>query len=331
MQLLAQTERVNNRAQQPEALFRLQRHVDAERVSASPAGIDRRDTPFRKTVVAGGPAAAATATQSKAAEEIEANSSSSTREDTYGEAEAMAADERRSPPPRPCVRDARSVSYHRYHRRRVRQGHAFSSEQSSFGEWREESSSRDTSCGWRPRQHTEGRRAAASGSFFIDGNYSGSSSPTAPAYEPSPLTKASATEKMSGPNVLEARPKELFGSSGVEETKQEQRRRMDATAALAKVDSLTHGGGKAFGSRVAGLPSPHHQEVHEKPRTDQDHFSRQQPPQPQVPVVSSLEGEKPPSPTIDREGFPSTTKRSGNNYESVREDLLRYMEGVRAR
>lgn len=320
MPLLAQTELDNKRAQQP-ALFCLRRRVDAERVSTSPV-IDRRDESSSRTVVAGAAATAATVTQSKAAEELGENTSSSTREDTYGEAEAMAADERRSSPPSPFARDAGPMSFHR---RTARQRQAFSSEQSSFGHMREESSSRDTSGGWRLRQHTEGHHVAASSSLFIDDNCSGSSSPAAPAYEPLPLTKASATAEIPGPYVMEARQKELFGGSRVEDTKQEQRQRLDATAALAKVDSLTHDGEKPFIARVAGLSSSHHQEVREKSRADQDHGSRQ------VPAVPSLEGEKPPSPTIDRKDFLSTVKRSDKDYASVREDLLRYMEGVRAR
>jgi len=326
--LPAQTERAYHQAQQPEALFRLRRQGEAGQVSASPAAIDRRVEPFRTIGVSGRATATATATQSKAAEEIGAITSSRTREDTYGEAEAMAADERRSSPPSPLSRDAGLVGYHR---RTARQGNDFSCKQSSFGDKRQESYSRGISCSWRPRQHTEDGIAAASRSLFIDDSNGESLSPTAPAYEPLPLAKASATAEIPRPKVVEARPKEWFGSSGVEETKQEQRQRLDAAAALAKLGGLTHGGEKSLSCGVAGSSSPLHQEVRETPRADQEHGSRQPPPQSQVPVLSSLEGERSLPRTIGREDSPSTMERSDNAYESTREELLRYMKGVRTR
>lgn len=297
------------------------------------------DTLSRKRIVAGDTATAAAveaATRSKVADRIGTGAYSSTREDTFGEAEAMAADEGRSSPPSPPTE--RSLGYHR---RRRGQKQAPSLPQSSIGErnTQKRSSSDAPSCGPRAQQHgSYGHRAAAaaaaSGSLFISSHGGGSLSPTAPAYEPSLVNNCtSSTKIMPWTYEPEASQDEILGE-GVETT---QRQRHFRTAASGKDDNLHHvvetnGVSRVSNTTSASTPAETHcEDAKVKLDTEVEDDNLQQQNQGQEPSVSSQGGGKLPSSTVDRKDFLSTMKKSGDKYQNVRQDLLQYMEGVRAR
>lgn len=336
----APSENAEHHEQEPDALFQMLRtHVDIAGVAAS-VPTDTVVTPAGKRIVVGGitiAAAAKAETLSKVADSTAANTFSCTREDAFGEAETMAADEGRSSPPSPPP--GRSLDYH--HQRRGRR-QAPSPHQFSIGETNTLTpSSHDApSCGSRAQQGgSDGCRAAvtvaASGSLFVGSHGGRSSSPTAPAYEPSLLNNhSSSTVNATWRYKPEASRNERFGGSV--EDPQHQQQRHDQTAAFRHNGNLQQlkANGASSASHTASLSTPAGtcgENAELKLQAEVEGNILRQKERGQAPASLRLRGEKLPSPQADRKVFLSTMKKSGDAYQNVRQDLQEYMEGVRAR
>lgn len=318
--------------QQPEALFRLRGHMGSGRVSPSAAKDSLSGSPDKRIIPSGSTVAntAITTTavfQSNAADAMMLDESSY-REDALGEAAAMAADERRSSPPAAPAPE-RSMAYNR---KEGRKGRAHSPQPTLTDDAPETAWSQAIPFDSRtPKDDDDGlveTEALASSSVFIDTHRHESSSPTAPAYEPSPFNEgkaaADASWRYNPANNLEG-----IARGRREETQQQ---RDGSAGARAKGGDLELARANGFSSRIARLSSQR-QGAGKSVQVDVEGDGRQhtKSSQQRVPAVSNLEGEEPPSPTVNRQDFLSTMKKSDDAYQSVREDLLHYMEGVRAR
>lgn len=307
---LAPRERPQNREQEPDALFQLvRRHVESARVTASSAPAPVMATHTRKKPVAGGTTTAAGAA-GKAETRSAAGPYTSTQEDTYGEAEAMAADEQRHSPPSPSP--GRSLGYHH---RRVGRRQAPSPRQSSVGETNtpERSSAGLSSFGSRVQQH---------GSSSHGGR---SSSPTAPAYEPSFQLNNCSSSTVDAPWKFKP-----------EGTQQRQQQRHDQTPAFGKGENLQQVEANDFSSvrnatKLSTSAEIHLEDAEINLQAEVKDVRLHQQRWGQAPGLLSLRGGEPPSSKDDRKAFLSTMQKSGDAYQNARQDLQQYMEGVRAR
>lgn len=286
----------------------------------------------KERVVLGDPVAAIAAASATATAVFRSNAAgamildeSSNREDTLGEAAAMAADERRSSPP--ARLHEHSVGYHLEHdgKRKPKPSQSTVTDGNPEGRW---SRGIPFSSGTHNDSHgclTEGEAVASSS--FLDVHHRRSSSPPAPAYEPSLLNEDNNTAEGLWRYNPDGHLKETARRSP-EETQQQRY----GSAGAQKIDGDVELaiGASSWANKTA---SPQHQEAESNARVEveDDGETHAQTSQQRVSAVSTLEGGRPPSPTVDRQDFLSTIKKSDDAYHSVREDLLHYMKGVRAR
>lgn len=303
---------------QPEALFRLRRHAESKRDSVPVPAVDGPSKPAKKAV----------SVDRSAVNPLDPASferSTTDREDAFGEAEAMAADEGRISPPSPII--TRSLDHLQPSEIRRTQR----SEHRMFGKATESERSLDAIfCGTSEREGVNRRPAMAAAhinNLFIRDDH-GQSAPTAPAFEPppSPIRKTAAEEQhASGPETSRKVAPGIATEVGHEQ----------------RHDFATPFGARGFRvprrdvcSRTASLPTPQTQFEEDGDKRlggiDGDICQEEGQQQPLV-TLSSTRREIPSSPEFDRKNFLSAVARSDVSYKSVREDLLQYMEGVRAR
>lgn len=256
---------------------------------------------------------------------------SATREDTFGEAEAMAADEGRSSPPSPLPQG--SLGYHRLTDR----GTSSPLLQSSKAKARRpERSPGAVLLSSTAQQHSGGRRASAAAAAvtageLVGGGHQDTPFSTAPAYEPSAPHDTYTTEEETREHKTHTR-REDPSNDGTEET--EQRHHPLAAHAMGSNRRLWHveEDGISVDARIASTSQDHHQKENWEIQVEVENGSRQEryhgPQAPGVPVVT---GQRPSSPGVDRKYFLSTLREDDDVYNNVRKDLLQYMEGVRAR
>lgn len=314
-------------------LFSLRGHMGAGRVSVS-ATSDNTVVSANDRVVPGDTAVAnavavitTTAMFRPNAADAMILDESSYREDALGEAAAMAADERRSSPPAPPPECSVSC-----HRNKGRRGQASSPHPNLIDDNPKGAWSQADPFGSRTQKNGGDcvieNRAMASGRRFIDAHHRGSSSPTAPAYEPSPLNEDNARTDVSWRYDPERHLEESVRNSQQEA----QRQRHRSAGSRATGDDFQQAMTNVLSSRATNSPSQG-REVETNIRVEIEGNSRRhtESPQERVPVMSNPEGKQGPPPTVNRQNFLSTTKKSNDAHQSIREDLLHYMEGVRAR
>lgn len=314
----------------PEALFRLRGHMGSGRNASAASDSNMAGSAIRviipdDTAAANASITTTTVFQSHAADAMMLDESSYS-EDALGEAAAMAADERRSSPPAP--RPECSVGYNR---NKGRKGHTSSPQPTLIDDTPERAWSQAVPCDSRAPTDGDGclveTGAVDSSGLFIDSRHRGSSSPTAPAYEPSPLNEDKSAATMSWQYIPERQLEETDRGSR-EEMQQQQQQQHGPVEARAKGGGLADG----FGSRTTKLSAQRQDVViRVQAEVEGDRRRHTRSPQQRVQAISSIEGEQPPSPPVSRQDFLSTMKKSDDAYQSVREDLLHYMEGVRAR
>lgn len=321
--------------QQPDALLCLRENMGSGRVSAPSAACDRtagsakpRGIPGSTATANAAVVAATTAVFRSDAADAMIRGERSSREDELGEAAAMAADERRSSPPTPPP--DRLVGYHgnKGGKRQANSPQLTLIDHSPGG-----ALSQADPFDLRTQEDSDGylveAEAVASRSFFINGHHRGSLSPPAPSFEPSPLNEHKSTAGMPWQYNSERHLKATACSSP-EETRQ---LRHGSAAARAKDGDLELAKANGFSSRAPNVSSPQYHEAERKVRVEVegDRHRLTKSTRQRVPAISSVEGERSPSPRVDRQDFLSTMKKSDDAYQRVREDLLLYMEGVRTR
>ena len=309
---------------QAEALFRLRGHVGSGRVRASAAEDGMARSPMGVVIPDGTAvvnASITTAFQQNAPDAMMLDESSYS-EDALGEAAAMAADERRSSPP--VSLPERSVGY----RRNIGvKDQTSSPHRTVIDDTPERAWSQAVPFDSRTPKYSDDcvvqTEAVASSSLLVDARHRGSSSPTAPAYEPSRLDEDNAAADMSWRYTPERRLEETARSSREQQQQQQQQQQYGSAGARVKAEG--------FSSRTTKLPPQHRQVEIIGVEAGGDGRGHTRSPKQRVPAASNLDGEQSPSPTVSRQDFLSTMKKSDDAYQSVREDLLHYMEGVRAR
>lgn len=317
----------------PEGLVHPRRHVGLGRASAS-FPTDSIADPIRARVAICDAAVneiyPTQSARSTAAGPI-APRASAAREDAFGEAEAMAADEGRSSPPSPLPQG--SLGYCRL----FEQGTSSPLLQPSTGKARRPERSpgaiRNSSTA---QQLSGGRRASAAdaavaASELVGGGHQDTPFPTAPAYEPSLPHDMYTTEEEIREHKTDQR-REDPSNDGTEETEQ----RHDSPAAHAtgsnrrlwriEEDDIS------VDARIVSTSQDLHQKENREIQLEAEKGSRQEryhgPQTPYVPVVT---GQRPSSPGVDRKYFLSTLREDDDVYKNARKDLQQYMEGVRAR
>ncbi|CAM9430000.1 unnamed protein product, partial [Ectocarpus sp. 8 AP-2014] len=256
---------------------------------------------------------------------------SAAREDAFGEAEAMAADEGRSSPPSPLPQG--SLGYCRLTDR----GTSSTLLQSSKGKaTRPERSPGAIRLSSTAQQHSGGRRASAAAaavaaSELVGGGHQDTPFPTAPAYEQSLPHDAYTTEEEVREHKTDERREDL-SNHGTEETEQKH----DSPAAHATGSNRplwrVEEDGISVDARTVSTSQDLHQKENRAIQLEAESGSRQEryhgPQAPGVPVVT---GQAPSSPGVDRKYFLSTLREDDDVYTNARKDLQQYMEGVRAR
>lgn len=330
----AKQQHAGHHEQQPEALFRLRGRMGSGRVSASAASDSSWAGSAKKRVIPGGTATANAAMTAATTTVFQSNMADAmilggfSSQEALGEAAAMAADERRSSPSTPPPK--RSVDYHRS---AGGKGQAEPPQPTLIDDTPEGACSQAVPFYLRTQEDSDGCPVEAGaedpGNLFIDDRQRGSSSPPAPAYEPSLLNEDNSTAGVSWRYIPERRLKETARRSSEEM----QQQRNGSAAAHAKGGDLELAEANGFSSRTKNISSPQCQEVERDVRAEVegDRHRYTNSPQQRVPAISNLEGARSPSPSVDRQAFLSTMKKSDDAHQRVRGDLLHYMEGVRAR
>ncbi|CAM9747386.1 unnamed protein product [Hapterophycus canaliculatus] len=313
-----------------EVLFRLRRHVEACQAADSVPAVDNLNKPPKKVLVgrslidsnnAGIFARSATESQQR-------RTSRSSREDAFREAEAMAADEGRISPPSPLL--TRSLG----HLRPSEVCRIPPTEQRKVDEASEPGRSFGAiSRGVNEQGEIDRRPAmpAVPSDSLLAENYPGGSAAAAPAFEPPP-SKISKTAPETRIGFTPETRRNVVPGITIE-VGHEQPRDSRKSYGTSGPRSLCHD----ISSRTAGLTTPqiHHEEEplggHNGDIYPDEQQQQQQQQQQQDVTLSSVGKKVLRSPEVDRNFFLSVVAKSDVSYNSVREDLLQYMEGVRAR
>ncbi|CAM9348328.1 unnamed protein product [Ectocarpus sp. 12 AP-2014] len=317
----------------PEGLVHPRRHVGLGRASVS-FPTDSMADPIRARVAACDAAIneiyPTQSARSTAAGPI-APRASAAREDAFGEAEAMAADEGRSSPPNPLPQG--SLGYCRLTDR----GTSSPPLQPSTGKARRpERSPGAIRLSSIAQQHSGGRRASAvaaavAASELVGGGHQDTPFPTAPAYEPSLPHETYTTEEEAREHKTDER-REDPSNDGTEETEQ----RHDSPSAHATCSNRrlwrVEEDDISVDTRIVSTSQDLHQKENREIQLEAEKGSCQERHHgPQAPGVLVVTGQRPSSPGVDRKYFRSTLREDDDVYKNVRKDLQQYMQGVRAR
>ncbi|CAM9541704.1 unnamed protein product [Ectocarpus fasciculatus] len=315
----------------PEGLVHPRSHVGSWRVSASFPTSSTADPRRARVAVRDAAVHETYPTQSarSTAAGPTALRTSSAREDTFGEAEAMAADEGRSSPQSPLPQS--SLGYHRHSER----GASSPLLQPSKGKTRKPERSPGTARLSSPAQQHSGGRcplaavASVAAIELVGGGHQDTPFPSAPAYEPSYDTYT-AEEEMREHKAGTRLEHPSDGS--IEET--EQRHDPPAAHAMGSKRRPWHvkEDGISVDARIASTSQDHHPKEYGEIQAVAESGGRQERCRgPQAPAIPIVNVQRPSSPGVDRKYFLSTLREDDDVYKNVRKDLLQYMEGVRAR
>ncbi|CAM9571414.1 unnamed protein product, partial [Scytosiphon promiscuus] len=309
-----------------EALFRLRRHVESTRAAASFAAIDidNLNGRARKAPSVGGNAMSSTSVAefSPSTEQLRLRRLSYSREDALAEAEAMAADEGRISPPSPSrtrpLDRARPSGAHRTPSSQKRPVVKATELERSFDA---------TSHGASGRENVDCRPVMAASPIDIlpTRDDHGRIPSTAPAFEAPPRNTSKTKINKEHEHALEARR----NSGRSTNTRVGQEDQHPSTESCGKGDPDALRRDVSSRSATSPLPRSHHRE--NRNTGVAGGVCGEEGQLQQADTSSSVEKVLRLSADLDRRHILSAAAKSDASYKSVREDLLQYMEGVRAR